>query len=130
VVSTSGVSLDGGTGDRTVTPLRAAEVDPEYRLGVGTLELDLSNVDLAEQPVRTRVSTGVGTVRVIVPRDADVSVDARAGIGELDLFGQQDNGTSVRTAVVDHGVAGDGTIDLTLDLDVSIGQVEVDRAAA
>jgi predicted membrane protein len=130
VVSTSNVSLEGGTGDRTVTPTRAAEIAPEYRLGAGNLELDLSSVDLSEHPVGTKVSTGIGTVRVIVPHDADVSVDARSGIGELNLFDQHDNGTSVQRTVVDLGPGGDGTIDLTLDLDVSIGQVEVDRAAA
>jgi hypothetical protein len=57
-----------------------------------------------------------------------VAVDGRAGIGEVNLLGQVANGTSAQRSVVDHGPGGDGTIDLTLDLDVSIGQVEVDRA--
>ena len=59
-----------------------------------------------------------------------MSIDGRAGIGEVDLFGQVANGTSASRSVVDHGPGGDNTIDLTLDLDVSIGRVEVDRAAA
>jgi len=63
-----------------------------------------------------------------VPRTADVAVDGRAGIGEVDLLGQVANGTSAQRSVVDYGPGGDARIDLTLDLDVSIGQVEVDRA--
>jgi predicted membrane protein len=97
---------------------------------VGSIRLDLTDVDFSEQLVRTKVSAGVGNVQVIVPRNADVSVDARSGIGELDVLGQQESGTSVSRSVVDHGTAGDGSIDLTLDLDVSIGRVEVDRATA
>jgi predicted membrane protein len=76
------------------------------------------------------VSAGVGNVEVIVPRNADVVVDGRAGIGEVDLLGQVANGTAAQRSVVDHGSGSGGTIDLNLDLDVSIGRVEVDRAAA
>ncbi len=130
IVSASNVSLKGGAGDRRYAPRTVAEVDPSYRIGVGNIQLDLSNVDFSEHLVQTKVSAGVGSIEVIVPRNADVSIDGRAGIGEVDLFGQVANGTSATRSVVDHGLGGDGVIDLTLDLDVSIGQVEVDRAAA
>ncbi|HEY7101924.1 MAG TPA: PspC domain-containing protein [Mycobacteriales bacterium] len=130
VVSTSNVSLKGGVGDRRYDPQTAAEVQREYRVGVGNIRLDLSDVDLSKQQVQTKVSAGIGNVEVIVPRTADVAVDGRAGIGEIDLLGQTANGTSAQRSVVDNGLGGDGKIDLTLDLDVSIGRVEVDRAAA
>jgi phage shock protein PspC (stress-responsive transcriptional regulator) len=130
VVSASNVSLKGGVGDRQYDPQTAAEVEPEYRIGVGTIRLDLSAVDFSNRLVRTKASAGVGNVQVIVPRNADVSIDGRAGIGEVDLLGQVANGTSATRSVVDYGRGGDGTIDLTLDLDVSIGRVEVDRAAS
>jgi phage shock protein PspC (stress-responsive transcriptional regulator) len=128
VVGTSGVSLEGGTGDRTYAPLRAAEIQPEYRVGVGTLKLDLSGVNFAEQLVRTKVSAGIGSVEVVLPPDADVSIDGRAGIGAVDLLDRTQNGTSVSNTVVDYGPLGDGSIDLTLDLDVNIGEVVVTRA--
>jgi phage shock protein PspC (stress-responsive transcriptional regulator) len=130
VVSTSNVSFKGGVGDRRYDPSTAAEIQPEYRVGVGSIRLDLSDVDLSKQLVHTKVSAGVGNVQVIVPRTADVAVDGRAGIGEVDLLGQVANGTSAQRSVVDHGPGGDAAIDLTLDLDVSIGRVEVDRATA
>jgi phage shock protein PspC (stress-responsive transcriptional regulator) len=130
VVGTSGVSLEGGTGDRTYAPLRAADIAPEYRVGVGTLQLDLSGVNFAEQLVRTKVSAGIGSVEVILPPGADVSIDGRAGIGAVDLLDRTQNGTSVHNTVVDYGPSGDGSLDLTLDLDVNIGDVVVTRAQA
>jgi phage shock protein PspC (stress-responsive transcriptional regulator) len=130
VVSASNVSLKGGVGDRRYDPQSAAQVQPEYRIGIGSIRLDLSDVDFSEQLVRTKVSAGVGNIEVIVPRTTDVSIEGRAGVGEIDLLGQVANGTSASRSVVDHGPGGDGKVDLTLDLDVSIGRVEVDRAAA
>ena len=130
VVSTSGVQLEGGAGDRVYSPTEASDVEQSYRLGVGSLRLDLTDVDLSEQLVRTELSLGVGNVEVVVPRTADVSIRSRSGIGEVLLFGEQENGTSVSRDLVDHGIGGDGRIDLVLDLNVNIGQVRVDRAQA
>jgi phage shock protein PspC (stress-responsive transcriptional regulator) len=130
VVSTSGIELDGGAGDRAYTPTEASDVQPTYRLGVGSLRIDLSDVDLSEQLVRTKASLGVGNLEIVVPANADVSIDSRSGIGEVLLFGEEANGTSVSRSVVDYGTGGDGRIDLVLDLDVNIGQVRVDRAQA
>jgi phage shock protein PspC (stress-responsive transcriptional regulator) len=130
VVSTSGINLDGGVGDQVFTPTSVSEVQPTYRIGVGSLRIDLSDVDLSEQLVSTRASLGVGNVEIVVPRNADVSIDAHAGIGDVLLFDQDANGTSVTRSVVDSGIGGDGKIDLVLDLDVNIGQVRVDRAQA
>jgi phage shock protein PspC (stress-responsive transcriptional regulator) len=130
VVSTSNVSLKGGAGDRRYAPQSAAQIDPDYRIGVGSLRLDLTGVDLSEQLVRTRLSAGVGDIEVIVPHDADVSVEGRAGIGSVELFGVETSGTSATRSTVDRGPSGDGRIDLALDLDINIGKVEVSRATA
>lgn len=130
VLGTSGVSLRGGMGDRAYTPARAALVQEEYRLGIGSLRLDLSDLDLSGQLVRTKVSLGVGNIEIVVPADADVSIDSRAGVGQLVLFGDTDDGTSVTRELVSYGGDSDGKIDLVLDLDVNIGEVRIDRAQA
>jgi len=128
VIGSSGISLEGGAGDRRYAPQRAAQIEEEYRVGVGNLRLDLTDVDFTEQLVRTKLSAGVGNVEVLLPPDVDVSIDARAGLGEVNVLGRTENGTAATRSVVDHGSSGDGSIDLVLDLDVNIGQVEVDRA--
>jgi phage shock protein PspC (stress-responsive transcriptional regulator) len=130
VLSTSGVSLRGGLGDRVYTPTRAALVQDEYRLGVGSLRLDLSQVDFSGQLVRTKVSLGVGNIEIVVPPDTDVSIDGRAGAGQVILFDQTEDGTSVTREMVSYGRDSDEKIDLVLDLDVNLGEVRVDRAYA
>ncbi|MFL6129283.1 MAG: PspC domain-containing protein [Mycobacteriales bacterium] len=128
---TAEVSLDGGAGDRHYRPQSIAEVQPDYRVGVGNLQLDLTDVDFTARSVSSSVSAGIGNVQVIVPRDVDVEVVGRAGIGESDLFGQQsDGGRSRERTVVDNGPDGEGGGSLRLMLDVGVGRVEVDRAAA
>jgi phage shock protein PspC (stress-responsive transcriptional regulator) len=128
-VSTAEVSLEGGAGDRQYRPQSVAEVQDEYRVGVGNLQLDLTGVDFTGRSVVTSASAGLGNVEVRVPRDVDVEVVARAGIGEADLFDERVNGGSQRT-VVDTGPDGEGGGSLRLTLEVGGGRVEVDRASA
>ena len=130
VLGTTGISLRGGVGDRAYAPTRAVEVRDDYRLGVGSLRLDLSAVDLTTTLKRVRVSSGLGDVEVVVPANADVSVDARAGLGEIEVFDKTENGSSSRLEVVDLATEGDGRIDLVLDLDLNVGSLKVTRAQA
>ncbi|HYT10366.1 MAG TPA: hypothetical protein VEL73_06865, partial [Mycobacteriales bacterium] len=68
--------------------------------------------------------------QVLVPRDVDVRVVGRAGLGEADLFGETASGTSSERTVVNDGPDGSGGGTLDLLLDVGVGRVEVDRASA
>jgi phage shock protein PspC (stress-responsive transcriptional regulator) len=114
------VSLNDGVGDRTYTPASATEVQSTYKLGVGHLVLDLSQVAFTSaQTVSVRV--GVGKVNVTVPRDVKVLVDAHSKAGSVNVFGQTDNGrnASVRT--------GDGRV-LRLNVRIGGGDINVDRA--
>ncbi|MGY1661343.1 PspC domain-containing protein [Geodermatophilus sp. SYSU D00705] len=121
--------LDDGVGDRTYRPLTAADVRPEYHLGVGDAVLDLTDVDLSDLdgPITTRVDAGVGDVDVLIPRSADVRVQVSSGIGDVDVFGD---------GVVDGYHAGtgsspwtgDGDPEIVLTINAGIGDVEVDRA--
>jgi phage shock protein PspC (stress-responsive transcriptional regulator) len=129
-VGASEVRLSGGVGDRQYGPLSVAEIQDRYEVGVGNLELDLSDVDFAGESVSTTAAAGVGHVGVTVPREVDVDVVGRAGIGEADLFGEKANGTSPERTVVDEGPDGAGGGHLRLVLDVGVGKVEVDRETA
>lgn len=129
-VSTAEVSLDGGSGDRRYRPQSVAEIQGGYRVGVGNIRLDLSDVDFAGQSVTANVSAGIGNVEVLVPREVDVDVVGRAGIGEADLFGRTSDGGSSEQTGHDEGPDGEGGGRLQLVLDVGVGRVEVDRAAS
>jgi hypothetical protein len=129
VVGTAEVSLDGGTGDRQYRPQSIAEVREDYRIGAGSIRLDLSDLDFTGQSVTSKVSAGVGNVEVLVPREVDVEVIGRTGLGERELFGERDDDLQDRT-VFDDGPDGEGGGRLQLVLEVGLGRVEVERAAA
>jgi phage shock protein PspC (stress-responsive transcriptional regulator) len=115
------VSLDDGVGDRNYTPATVADVRGQYRLGIGTLDIDLSHLP-ANQDVDMTARVGIGDLRVIVPHDATIAVDAGARAGSVDVLGEEENGSHARV------ITGDGRY--RLDLHVGAGQIDVERAPA
>ncbi|MFI6939328.1 PspC domain-containing protein [Streptomyces sp. NPDC050418] len=128
-------------------PTSVAAVRPAYNIGSGSGTLDLGALDLKKgQTVTTGSRVGAGRIKVIVPYNATVKVDAKVGIGDIQLPRNSDldpGGAPDRQSDGDIDVAPDekrrttltppadakdgGTIDLTLD--VGLGQAEVTRAA-
>jgi len=64
--------LDDGVGYRTIRPAIAADLKPEYRLGVGLLELDLRDTVLPDGVTNVRAHVGVGEVQLRVAPDVQV----------------------------------------------------------
>ena len=122
-------AFDGGTGDRTYRPVSVTELQDRYELGVGSLVLDLTDVDFAEQDVSTTVDVSIGDVEVRVPRGVDVTVTGRSEIGEVELFDVVEGGTGTERSVTDTGADGPGGGALDLRVEIGIGKVEVDREA-
>ncbi|RKN08064.1 PspC domain-containing protein [Streptomyces radicis] len=94
-VVTTGVLLAGASvlpenittswADTRWSPATASAVRDGYELGSGTAVLDLSAIELAPGEVLgTGVEAGAGQVRVIVPRDAEVTVTVEMGMGAFD----------------------------------------------
>jgi phage shock protein PspC (stress-responsive transcriptional regulator) len=113
------VSLNDGVGDRSYTPAAVADVRDRYELGIGTLDLDLSNLP-PNRVVETEARVGIGDLKVIVPQDATVAVDASARAGSVDVLGQEEDGSHASV------VTGDGRYKLVLH--VGAGQIDVVRA--
>jgi phage shock protein PspC (stress-responsive transcriptional regulator) len=90
----------GGVGDRVERPLAASELEDEYRLGFGELELDLREVALPRGETRVEATIGVGELTVILPPDVPVSLTAEAAWGEVNVLGRSDGD---RDRVVDPG---------------------------
>jgi len=114
------VSLSDGVGDRSYAPATAADVHSAYKLGVGDLHLDLSNVDGATTKA-VRAKVGIGDLRIVVPRNAVVTVDAHAKVGDVNVLQHEGHGrnATVRTG---HGRG------LVLDAEVGAGAIHVVRA--
>jgi phage shock protein PspC (stress-responsive transcriptional regulator) len=114
------VSLSDGIGDRVYEPATAAAIKPSYEVGIGSLRVDLSGVNVST-PTHIKARVGMGELKVIVPHDAAVSVDAHAKAGELHVLERYDDGrnASVHTR--------QGRL-LSIDAQVGAGRVDVVRA--
>jgi len=136
LASTSAVDvglLQKGAGDRTFTPQAGEKLPARYQLGVGSLTVDLSDLesdDLAGKNLDVQV--GVGEVVVLLPKESIVPVEmtGKARAGQVDLIGQgrEDGGTNIVERRRDKAAATDPSKALTLDMDVGLGTVQVIRA--
>lgn len=125
--------LRDGVGDVTAAPTTVAGLAPDYRRGIGSVDLDLRGLDLrsppglAPAPVRTSASVGIGSVSIVVPRGADLVVRGDAGMGDISLDGQGRSGSAATLDVTDPGPDGPGGRPIELDLRAGIGSLEVTR---
>ena len=109
------------------TPDTAASVDPEYRMGVGELVLDLTEVeDLEMLDGRVLdIAVQVGRIEVVVPEEG-LTVEASArigGPGEITVFGEERGG--IETLVREDHDGGPGSPVLVLDAESNLGEIVV-----
>jgi phage shock protein PspC (stress-responsive transcriptional regulator) len=114
------VSLGDGVGDRAYKPTSITQVKPKYELGVGNLRVDLSHIGPVAKATHVKASVGVGELRILVPRNAAVSVDAHANAGETFVLEQHDDGRNATVHV--------GQGPLVIDAKIGAGRIDVVRA--
>jgi hypothetical protein len=128
IVTVVGIPFEGGVGDRVVRPSSQSQVRGEYRLAVGQLTIDLTNVAVTHGPgpparhIQARL--GIGQLVVIVPFNTPAEVRGHAGIGDVTIFGRSSSGLDVDKGWDPFVPAGVG-LAYSLDLSVGVGQVEV-----
>ncbi|MDH3248967.1 MAG: cell wall-active antibiotics response protein [Acidimicrobiia bacterium] len=113
----------GGIGDRRHEPVNMSDLDSPYRLGIGSMRIDLSDLRI-EGTVEIEADVGMGELLIIVPDDVAVDVEARSGAGEVRIFGERSDGIDVRDEFRSPGSDRDV---LVIDAGVFMGQVEVRR---
>ena len=115
---TTDVRSGENVGDRRWTP--SGELDSyRYELAAGEADLDLSDLRPRQgAPIDIEVDLSVGELRVQVPDDLTVAVDATSGVGSLE-------GVSEGESVI--GPA--GSPDVTLDVDVSVGSLVIQEVS-
>jgi phage shock protein PspC (stress-responsive transcriptional regulator) len=124
------VPITGGVGGQQATPFTFTELQDEYHLGMGELQLDLSHLPFERGSVHTVTATvGIGHLLVTLPRNATAELHGHAGLGEVRFLGQHDGGIRIdRDTTLSSG--GESPPRIVLDMEVGIGQVEVVDAAA
>jgi phage shock protein PspC (stress-responsive transcriptional regulator) len=115
------VGLGDGVGSRVEAPASAAELKPVYELGIGDLRVDLSEIGPVTTETRVEAKVGVGTLEIIVPRDASVEANAHAKAGEVNVLSRHDDGRNARVSTGTGGL-------LVIDAKVGGGRIDVIRA--
>ncbi|HYA45300.1 MAG TPA: LiaF domain-containing protein, partial [Acidimicrobiales bacterium] len=123
----SGASLRGGVGNRSYTPSQLKQVDPNYRLGMGNLTLDLSEIKFPPRGKTIDASLGMGRLAVTVPSGTCVTVDAHSGVGNVQVLGASNSGFG---ATLQESVGCPGKTrhpNLTVNAHVGMGSIDVSR---
>jgi phage shock protein PspC (stress-responsive transcriptional regulator) len=125
VVSAAGVDTSNGVGSRNYNPASIADVRPGgYELGVGELVVDLRNAQWPKDATaHLKVDVGTGHALVLVPRDVCVQATTHAGLGYINVLGDEQGGADVNYQ--DGTVARTTGRRLILDGDVGIGALEI-----
>ena len=97
------------------------EIDSTYDLDAGHLILDFTDVDLAGESLEVRADIGVGKIEVRLAEEQGADVEARTGIGRVEVFGRSSEGLGVGRSDDRDGTTGT----LILDLDAGIGEIVV-----
>jgi phage shock protein PspC (stress-responsive transcriptional regulator) len=119
----SGFDVHGGVGDRDYQPTSVAELQRGYKLGIGQMRLDLTQVDLPAGRTPLKLDMGIGSVRMVVPDDVCVASKVRVGAGYARVLDHDSGGLDVdwRQSPAQNG----GVKRLVIDGDVGIGELQV-----
>ena len=119
------VEFDTSAGDGHHRPAGVDEIPDAYRLGVGSLVVDLREVDFTGRVVAAEAEVGIGQLTVYLPQDVAADVSGRVGIGSIrtgDHLGTTSRrGIGITSAYTSEGA--DGMV--ILDASVGLGRVEV-----
>lgn len=86
------------------------------KAGVGKVNLDLTGD--WKNSVDAQVNGGVGSIKLVVPENIGVTINAQRGLGSIDASGFTRNGTTYHNAAY-----GSSAITLSIDLNVGVGSV-------
>jgi hypothetical protein len=107
--------LDEGTGDKNVHPTEFSDVESEYSYGIGSMVVDLRDVDFPAGVHTIDIDHGIGSAQVWLPAAVNYDVAGDTDIGNIDVFGDTEDGfnnavdarsdtTSAATVVIDFNV--------------------------
>jgi phage shock protein PspC (stress-responsive transcriptional regulator) len=105
------IPLDEGFGDRSFAITRADQLPASYAIAGGTLIVDLTELPPGVDPASISAEVGAGTLQIIVPEGADVSVTGDVGVGVYRVVALQRR----RHYLIARDEGSRGGVDLTID---------------
>ncbi len=128
VVTTSVDRWGGELGNSVYRPTTAHAIADRYDFTAGSATLDLRGVDFAGQQRTVIVTMNFGLLKVQLPSAVDTTAKLRVDNGQAAVFGNVYDGTAGNDrTLTDLGADGTGGGQLTLDLRLDTGNVEVTR---
>jgi phage shock protein PspC (stress-responsive transcriptional regulator) len=122
-VAATDLDVRGTWGDRTFRPATVAELGDGYEMGVGSMRVDLRELELPPGRTELPLEIGVGEIQVLVPDDMCVTSDGNISLGVMDTGGGEQGGVDVD--VTDGRAPDPGVRYLHLDVDLGIGAMRV-----
>ncbi len=123
-IAAIGNAVDAFTDEiRTFAPTTVEDISANYSMDSGTLIVDLTGVDWQDQEITIDAELGAGQLEIKLPADLSAAVNARAGVGQVEVFGRSSEGLGVGRSVTVAGVEGAG--DVTVTARVGAGQIIV-----
>jgi hypothetical protein len=116
--------FQGGVGDRAIQVSSVGDISADYNLAMGTMTIDLREIDDMAGATRVSASVGMGELVIRVPRGADFSVDAEVGAGEIQILDRSVNGVGLDETFESPGFD-ESSEGFVLDLRAFTGRVEV-----
>ena len=110
-------------GDREYAVTSVEDLRSEYRLGIGSMRLDLGELQLPEGERVVEARVDIGDLEVIVPSGVALQVHGTAEVGEVEILGLAEEGRNV-----ENDLSESGRRVLVLDAHVGAGAVRVARA--
>ncbi|NMO57024.1 PspC domain-containing protein [Actinoplanes sp. TBRC 11911] len=128
LVSTGAERWGGEIGNSVYRPLTIQAVADRYDFAVGNATLDLTQIDFAGQKQDITVNMKVGQLKVLLPPTVDTTATVQMQNGRAEVFGKHFDGRDVDgQQVVNTGPDGPGGGNLTLNLQMDTGNLEVNR---
>jgi len=118
------VAAEGGVGYKPIKVSQTSELEDSYQLGMGELELDLSELNLT-QDKEIDVEVGAGLAQIIVADEQNVVVNADNQFGTIRIFGKNQDGIN-NELTVDESNARAGK-KLTINANSTYGEINVIR---
>jgi phage shock protein PspC (stress-responsive transcriptional regulator) len=125
LVAAADIDLDGGVGQREYRPATMSELRDHYEIGIGELDVDLTELALPAGRTALDIDVGMGEGVVWVPSGTCVTSDVEIGAGAADVFDRDNDGVDV--AFAESATPPAGRPVLHIEADIGLGVLEVVR---